>query len=156
VTDRKTLDQMTSDDLDQLHERLEAAEDLAEQHARNTLTVARERDSYRKAWKAEQQRRARAEHATDGELRRQLDAAIRALGASETELARLRADIAACRNQQWPQRLGQAEKALNRVRRLAEFTRDHAAPAQDDMALAQHELACAVLDALTEPKEPTP
>lgn len=69
---------------------------------------------------------------------------------------RLRNDIAACRDQQWPQRLGQAEKALNRVRRLAEFTRDHAAPAQDDMALAQHELACAVLDALTEPKEPTP
>jgi hypothetical protein len=75
---------------------------------------------------------------------------------AEAEVKRLRADIAACRDQQWPQRLGQAEKALNRVRRLAEFTRDHAAPAQDDMALAQHELACAVLDVLTEPKEPTP
>lgn len=35
-------------------------------------------------------RLARAEAATDGELRRQLDAAIAALGRSETELARLR------------------------------------------------------------------
>jgi hypothetical protein len=63
-------------------------------------------------------RLARAEAATDGELRRQLDAAICALGRSETELARLRADNAACRAQQWPQRLGKAEKRLARVQRL--------------------------------------
>jgi hypothetical protein len=61
---------------------------------------------------------ARAQAATDGELRRQLDAAICALGRSETELARLRADNAACRAQQWPQRLGKAEKRLARVQRL--------------------------------------
>jgi hypothetical protein len=63
-------------------------------------------------------RLARAQAATDGELRRQLDAAICALGRSETELARLRADIAICRAQQWPQRLGKAEKRLARVQRL--------------------------------------
>jgi hypothetical protein len=77
VTDRKTLDQMTSNDLDQLHaevdrltaeladydRRVEELEATAEQHARNTLTVARERESYRKAWKDEQKRRARAEAA---------------------------------------------------------------------------------------------
>lgn len=71
--------------------------------------------------------------------------------AAGAETDRLRADIAADREQQWPQRLGQAEKALNRVRRLAEFTRDHVAPARDDMSLAQHELACAVLAALDGP-----
>lgn len=51
----------------------------------------------------------------------------------------------------WQQRGDRAEAALNRVRRLAEFTRDHVASARDDTALAQHELACAVLDALDEP-----
>lgn len=34
------------------------------------------------------------------------------------QLDRLRADIAACQAQQWPQRLGQAEKAVARVRAL--------------------------------------
>lgn len=63
MTDRIRLDDLTSDQLDQLYDQIEAAEDLAEQHARNTLTVARERESYRKAWKDEQQRRARAEGA---------------------------------------------------------------------------------------------
>jgi chromosome segregation ATPase len=77
VTDRLTIDQINSDQLDQLYDetnrltteladyerRVEQLEDTAEQHARNTLTVARERDSYRKAWKYEQQRRARAEAA---------------------------------------------------------------------------------------------
>ena len=36
------------------------------------------------------------------------------------ELDRLRADVAACRDQQWPQRLGQAEKRLARIRALAD------------------------------------
>lgn len=97
MTARIKLDDLTSDQYDELCDRLERAEaelntwaenesadaaagsyagraeqaeaDLeqaradAEQHARNTLTVARERDSYRKAWKEEQQRRARAEAA---------------------------------------------------------------------------------------------
>lgn len=58
--------------------------------------------------------------ATDGELRQQLADTIRALGKSETELARLRADIASCRAQQWPQRLGAAEKTLNSVRALVD------------------------------------
>lgn len=42
-------------------ERIEQAEADAELHARNTLTVANERESYRKAWKDEQQRRVKAE-----------------------------------------------------------------------------------------------
>ncbi|WP_030682095.1 hypothetical protein [Streptomyces cellulosae] len=56
------IDRLTAEltDYDQRVEQLEAT---AEQHARNTLTVACERDSYRKAWKYEQQRRARAEAA---------------------------------------------------------------------------------------------
>lgn len=53
------------------------------------------------------------------------------------------------------QRAERAEAALNRVRVLAEFTRDHVAAARDDMSLAQHELACAVLATLAEPKEST-
>lgn len=65
MTDRIKLDDLTSDDLDQLHERIEAAEELAEQHARNTLTVARERETYRKAWKEAQRMRAKAEQRAD-------------------------------------------------------------------------------------------
>lgn len=42
-------------------ERIEQAEADAELHARNTLTVTNERESYRKAWKDEQQRRVKAE-----------------------------------------------------------------------------------------------
>lgn len=53
-----------------VQERLDEAEALAEQHARNTSTVARERESYRAAWKEEQVRRARAE----AELRRYTEA----------------------------------------------------------------------------------
>lgn len=74
---RIRLDDLTSDELDALHaevdrltaeladydQRNEQLEAAAEQHARNTLTVASERDSYRKAWKYEQQRRAHAEAA---------------------------------------------------------------------------------------------
>ncbi len=44
-------------------ERIEQAEADAEQQARNTLAVANERESYRKAWKDEQQRRVKAEAA---------------------------------------------------------------------------------------------
>lgn len=54
---------------------------------------------------------------------------------AQAEVERLRANIAGCRNQQWPQRLGQAEKALNRVRRLvAEY------PAGIDTALIDEAL----------------
>lgn len=42
-------------------ERIEQAEADAELHARNAETVARERESYRAAWKDEQRRRAEAE-----------------------------------------------------------------------------------------------
>ncbi|WP_157849397.1 hypothetical protein [Streptomyces violaceorubidus] len=44
-------------------ERIEQAEADAELHARNTLAVARERDTYRKVWKEEQERRVKAEAA---------------------------------------------------------------------------------------------
>ena len=37
---------------------------------------------------------------------------------AEAEVERLRADIAGCRNQQWPQRLGRAEAVLARVRAM--------------------------------------
>lgn len=57
--------------------------------------------------------------------------------------------------EQQKRRAERAEAALNRVRVLAEFTRDHVAAARDDMSLAQHELACAVLATLAEPKEST-
>lgn len=53
-------------EVERLQEQLEEAEDTAEQLVRNVQTVARERESYRKAWKGEQQRRAKAE----AELRR--------------------------------------------------------------------------------------
>jgi len=44
---------------------------------------------------------------------------------AEAEVRRLRADIAGCRDQQWPQRLGYAEAALTRARALADRW-DHA------------------------------
>ncbi|GHH87881.1 hypothetical protein [Streptomyces capitiformicae] len=47
-------------EIERLREQLDEAEDTAEQLVRNIQTVARERDSYRKAWKEEQQRRAQA------------------------------------------------------------------------------------------------
>jgi hypothetical protein len=53
--------------------------------------------------------------------------------------------------EQQRQRADRAEAALARVRALAEFTRNHVAPGRDDMSLAQHELACAILTALAEP-----
>ena len=56
-------------EVERLQEQLEEAEDTAEQLVRNVQTVARERESYRKAWKDEQQRRAKAE----AELRRVAD-----------------------------------------------------------------------------------
>jgi hypothetical protein len=46
---------------ERLREQLEGAEDTAEQLVRNVQTVARDRESYRKAWKEEQQRRVKAE-----------------------------------------------------------------------------------------------
>lgn len=45
--------------------RVEELEELAEQHARNTLTVARERETYRAAWKEAQRMRAKAEQRAD-------------------------------------------------------------------------------------------
>jgi hypothetical protein len=45
---------------ERLREQLEGAEDTAEQLVRNVQTVARDRESYRKAWKEEQQRRVKA------------------------------------------------------------------------------------------------
>lgn len=66
MTDRKTLDQMNSDDLGQLYDQL----DRAQRVALNALD--------------------HEPAATDAELRRQLEAAISALGKSETELAALR------------------------------------------------------------------
>ncbi|MFF8100110.1 hypothetical protein ACF07S_10095 [Streptomyces sp. NPDC016640] len=71
-------------------ERIEQAEADAELHARNTQAVARERESYRKAWKDEQQRRAKA----------------------EAEVKRLRADRAAVLREA-------AEELLAKAKRMA-------------------------------------
>ncbi len=54
-------------------------------------------------------------------------------------------------HQQLTARAASAEAALTRVRKLAEFARDRAAPGRDGASRAQHELACAVLDVLGEP-----
>lgn len=59
--DRPALDEMTSDQLDQLYEQLEQAELDAEQQERNYRALMNERTSYRKGWKYEQKRRAVAE-----------------------------------------------------------------------------------------------
>lgn len=99
MTDRIPLDAMTSDQLDALYDRiatlehvaagnkrhvqlivpemdrlnedLEQAQNDAELHARNTETVARERETYRQAWKEAQRMRAKAE-----ERAKQTEAAI--------------------------------------------------------------------------------
>lgn len=56
---RHTADTITPDTLDALYQQLEDAEALAEQHARNTMAVARERETYRKAWREAQRMRAK-------------------------------------------------------------------------------------------------
>jgi hypothetical protein len=122
MTERKLLDDMTSDQLDHLYDELD----------RLTAELA----DYDQC----------VEHLTrtaDPELRRQFAAAIKALGASETEIVRLRADIAGCRAQQWPQRLGLAEKTLARIAELAD---EH--PVGIDTAL--------IHEALDEPARTTP
>lgn len=75
MSDRIPLDHLTSDQYDDLCGELERLRADARQCAAQQ-------------WP---QRLARAEAATDGELRRQLADAIRALGRSETELAGVRA-----------------------------------------------------------------
>lgn len=74
---------------------------------------------------------------------------INQLEYAEAEVARLRADIALDRAQQWPQRLGRAEKALREARRLH----------QEKCPLAQGRLndayGCGMCDALTAPARET-
>ncbi|MFC9700893.1 hypothetical protein ACFTWD_09400 [Streptomyces sp. NPDC056943] len=59
--DRPGINQLTSDQLDQLYARLEKAELDAEQQERNYRVLMNERTSYREGWKYEQKRRAVAE-----------------------------------------------------------------------------------------------
>ncbi|MBT3077596.1 MULTISPECIES: hypothetical protein [Streptomyces] len=59
--DRIPLDDLTSDALDALYDRLEQADLDAEQQARHFRTICGERESYRQAWKHEQKHRATAE-----------------------------------------------------------------------------------------------
>ncbi|MFJ9420748.1 ParB N-terminal domain-containing protein [Streptomyces sp. NPDC101249] len=100
---------------------LEEAEERIEQHARNTLTVARERESYRRAWKEEQQRRARAE----AELRRLAAEA----GGPDTEarpdvqvwpLARVLAEVR-CGSEDWPWEQEWADLDEHHADRLAKL-----------------------------------
>ncbi|WP_405695226.1 hypothetical protein OHA99_09300 [Streptomyces coelicoflavus] len=88
MTDPTTTDQTAA-------ERIEQAEADAELHARNTEAVARERESYRAAWKDERRRRAGA----------------------EAELKHLRADRAAV--------LREAADHLDNSERLRDLTDGH-------------------------------
>jgi hypothetical protein len=58
MTDRLTVDTITSDQLDALYDQLE---DNAAQHDRAMKTAVRERETYRQAWKEAQRMRAKAE-----------------------------------------------------------------------------------------------
>jgi hypothetical protein len=118
------------------YERAETAEDLAEQHARNTLTVARERDSYRKAWKDEQQRRARAE----AELKR--------LRQESPWLKATAEDLATVENREM-----RAVDAIARVRDLHYRQGAYCAICTEDFGRLNAAWPCDTIRALAEPKE---
>ncbi len=129
MNQRIPLDHLTSDALDALYEQLDALQAVA----RDYCPECGRGDAGPTAEHWEQQRR-RADEAeaqlrlVDAMRQQNLDAAAAATQRAET-----------------------AEAAVGRARALAEFTRNHTAPGRDDMSLAQHELACAILDALDQP-----
>jgi hypothetical protein len=99
MTDRRpTASTINDTQLDQLHDRLDRAEtfvttvaDIIADHEGDEWAAHPATTAIRRGF-------GTVPHAVrDTELRRQLDAAIRALGASETELARLRAATASVR-----------------------------------------------------------
>jgi hypothetical protein len=90
VTQRVPLDHLTSDQYDQLCDELDRARAELQWHAEHESADA-----------------AAGSYAGRAE-------------AAEAAVDRLRADIAACRDQQWPQRLGRAEKKLARIAAIAD------------------------------------
>ncbi|MCX4703898.1 hypothetical protein [Streptomyces sp. NBC_01373] len=97
MTGRKTLDQLTSDELDQLHARLDHAEtfvstvaDIIADHEGDEWATHTATTAIRRGFGS-------VPHAVgDPELRRQLKAAVKALGTSETENAELRRALVHC------------------------------------------------------------
>ncbi|WP_405960782.1 hypothetical protein OG235_27855 [Streptomyces sp. NBC_00024] len=120
MTDRIRLDDLTSNDLDALYDRLAQAEQEANDSVaaatRLTVLVGKRAE---KAEKAAKNQRRRADIA-ETELR-VLRAGLRANGADPTQIQNLWAQIR-LRNRQWrdeKQRADHAEAANDRIRRLA-------------------------------------
>jgi hypothetical protein len=142
MTERIRLDDLTSDQYDALYERLRKAERaadlLAGSHRRAEAALARMRDRYEvlavRIRKLADAMRGSADTRWIGDqITAALDGAPIAAEAAEAEVARLRADIAGCRAQQWPRRLGHAEKKLRAAEAAIERVRGYVehAPAAD-------------------------
>jgi hypothetical protein len=147
VTDRIRLDDLTSNDLDQLYDRLAKAEQEAEDSiaAATRLTVLVGKRS-EKAEKAAKNHRSRADTA-ETELR-VLREGLRANGADPTQIQNLWAQIR-LRNRQWrteKQRIDRVRAAVDKLCHEPHPSHDHVCP--DDVRKA-------ILDALTEPARET-
>ncbi|MBX9392242.1 hypothetical protein K4749_01175 [Streptomyces sp. TRM72054] len=130
MTDRHTVDTITSDQLDALYDQLE---DDAAQHDRAMKTVSRERETYRAAWKEAQRMRAKAEQRAE-QAEELLRIAHGTSNRAEAERARA------------VQRAERAETALVRVHHVAALI--HAgAP----WTANHHETAARIRAALAEP-----
>lgn len=127
--------------------RADQAEEAAEQHTRNTATVARERESYRAAWKDEQAKRAQAERVARSAAQDAADAIRRADQAedllrtahqcsNDAERARAaaekRADRLAEELAERSKRDGRTEATLQRVRDAGTLAQALAAVAEHD------------------------
>ena len=142
---RLTVDNITSDQLDQLYERVAKAEQDADDSvtAAGRLTTLVGKRSERAERAAKEQRR-RAESA-ETELFT-LRCGIRALGGDPTTIQNLWAQIR-LRNRQWREEKQRAERAEAAIARVREYLNRHA-----------HRVAVTPIDvlaALNETKEPT-
>lgn len=142
---RLTVDNITSDQLDQLQDRLTKAEQDAEDSiaaaARLTTLVGKRSERAERAAKKQGLRAQLAET----ELRT-LRAGLRANGADPTQLQNLWAQIS-LRNRQWREEKQRAERAEAAIARVREYLNRHA-----------HRVAVTPIDvlaALNETKEPT-
>jgi hypothetical protein len=140
VTERKALDGMTSNDLDQLYERVAKAEEDADASvaaaARLTTLVGKRSE---KAERAAKGQRLRADIA-ETELR-VLRSGLRAVGADPTQIQNLWAQIR-LRNRQWreeKQRAEQAEATLREVLDAFEAYWARASYCGPDMSAVQPE-----------------
>lgn len=156
MNDRKTLDQLTSDELDQLYDRVAKAEEEADTSvaaAAHLTTLVGKRSERSERSAKEQRRRA---DIFETELR-VLRAGLRANGADPTQIQNLWAQIR-LRNGQWreeKQRAECAEAAVARVRALHrdwEADRGRCAHCQDGMGTPLP-WPCPTITALDEPKE---